>query len=70
MLANSTRMSDVAARLADEGRTALPIVDVDDRVIGVIDARALERAVERGEEGVALGAGRRSRAPASTRRSR
>jgi CBS domain-containing protein len=53
-LAAEARMSDVAARLADEGRTALPIVDVDDRVIGVIDARAIERAIERGEDGVAL----------------
>lgn len=47
-------MSDVAARLADEGRLALPMVDVDDRVIGVVDARAIERALERGEDGVAL----------------
>lgn len=53
-LAAEARMSDVAARLADEGRLALPIVDVDDRVIGVVDARAIERALERGEDGVAL----------------
>ena len=53
-LAAEARMSDVAARLADEGRLALPVVDVDDRVIGVIDARAIERAIERGEDGAAL----------------
>lgn len=53
-LAAEARMSDVAARLADEGRLALPMVDVDDRVIGVVDARAIERALERGEDGVAL----------------
>ena len=47
-------MSDVVARLADEGRLALPMVDVDDHVIGVVDARAIERALERGEDGVAL----------------
>ena len=53
-LAAEARMSDVAARLADEGRVALPVVDVDDRVIGVVDARAIERALERGEDGAAL----------------
>jgi CIC family chloride channel protein len=53
-LAAEARMSDVAARLADEGRLALPIVDVDHRVIGVVDAQAIERALERGEDGVAL----------------
>jgi CIC family chloride channel protein len=52
-LAAEARMSDVAARLADEGRGALPVVDLDDRVIGVVDARAVEQAVERGEDGVA-----------------
>jgi chloride channel protein, CIC family len=53
-LAAQARMSDVAARLADEGRVALPIVDVDDRVIAVVDARAIEQALARGEDGVAL----------------
>ena len=53
-LATAARMADVAARLADEGRLALPVVDADDRVIGVVDARAVERALERGEDGVAL----------------
>jgi CIC family chloride channel protein len=54
-LPGEARMSDVAARLADEGRVALPVVDVGDRVIGVADARAVERALDRGEEGTALG---------------
>jgi CIC family chloride channel protein len=53
-LAAEARMSDVAGRLAEEGRLALPVVDLDDRVIGVIDARAIEGALERGEDGVAL----------------
>jgi CIC family chloride channel protein len=53
-LAAEARMSDVAARLADEGHLALPVIDVDDRVIGVVDASAIERALERGEDGVAL----------------
>jgi CIC family chloride channel protein len=50
-LAAEARMSDVAARLTEEGRVALPVVDVDDRVIGVVDARAIEQALRRGEEG-------------------
>jgi CIC family chloride channel protein len=54
-LAAEARMEDVAARLADEGRVALPIVDVADRIVGVVDARAVERALDRGEEGSALG---------------
>ncbi|HEX4730972.1 MAG TPA: chloride channel protein, partial [Solirubrobacterales bacterium] len=53
-LAAEALMSDVAARLADEGRIALPVVDVDDRVIGVVDARAIERALEGGEDEAAL----------------
>jgi CIC family chloride channel protein len=46
-LGAEARMSDVAARLADEGRVALPV--------GVVDARAVERALDRGEEGTAVG---------------
>ncbi len=53
-LAAEARMGDVAARLADEGRVALPVVDLDGRVIGVVDARAIERALEQGEEDTAL----------------
>jgi CIC family chloride channel protein len=53
-LAPEARMADVAARLADERRVALPVVDADDRVIGVVDTRAIERALERGEDGTAL----------------
>jgi CBS domain-containing protein len=53
-LATAARMTDVATRLADEGRGALPVVDVDERVIGVVDARTIERALDRGEDGVAL----------------
>ena len=48
-------MSDVAARLADEGRSALPVVDRDEVVVGVVDARAVERALAGGEDGTALG---------------
>jgi CIC family chloride channel protein len=53
-LASPARMSDVAARLSAEGRVALPVVDADERVLGVIDARAIERALARGEVGTAL----------------
>lgn len=53
-LAAAARMSDVAARLADEGRVALPVIEVDDRVIGVVDARAIEQALGRDEDGSAL----------------
>lgn len=54
-LAAEARMADVAARLADERRVALPVVDAADLVIGVVDARAIERALRRGEDGAALG---------------
>ncbi len=54
-LAAEARISDVATRLADEGRLALPMVDVDGRLIGVVDANAIERALERGEDDSALG---------------
>jgi CIC family chloride channel protein len=53
-LSSPARMSDVAARLTAEGRVALPVVDADERVLGVIDARAIERALARGEVGTAL----------------
>jgi CIC family chloride channel protein len=43
-------VADVAARLAAEGRDALPVLDLEERVIGIVDARALEQALERGEE--------------------
>jgi CIC family chloride channel protein len=42
--------ADVAARLAAEGRDALPVVDLELRVIGVVGAAALERALEEGGE--------------------
>ncbi|HVV89236.1 MAG TPA: chloride channel protein [Solirubrobacterales bacterium] len=42
--------ADVAARLAAEGRDALPVVDPEERVIGIVDARAVERALEGGGE--------------------
>jgi CIC family chloride channel protein len=53
-LAPEARLGDVAARLADEGRIALPVVDADHVVVGVVDARAVERSLGRGEEGSAL----------------
>ncbi|MCW2978856.1 MAG: chloride channel protein [Solirubrobacterales bacterium] len=54
-LAAEALVSDVAARLADEGRTALPVVDRDEVVVGVVDARAVERALASGDEdGTAL----------------
>jgi CIC family chloride channel protein len=53
-LAAEARMSDVAARLADEGRIALPVLDREEAVVGVVDARAVELALERGEDGTAL----------------
>ncbi len=40
--------SDVAARLAAEGREALPVVDLEERVVGVVDARAIEQALAEG----------------------
>ncbi|MBN9622425.1 MAG: chloride channel protein [Actinobacteria bacterium] len=40
--------ADVAARLATEGRDALPVIDIEERVIGIVDARAVERALEAG----------------------
>jgi CIC family chloride channel protein len=53
-LAAEARMSDVAARLADEGRVALPVVDRDEGVVGVVDARAVERALAQDQDGTAL----------------
>jgi CIC family chloride channel protein len=53
-LAAEALMPDAAARLADEGRVALPVVDADEIVVGVLDARAVERALERGEDGTAI----------------
>jgi CIC family chloride channel protein len=42
--------ADVAGRLAAEGRDALPVVGPEERVIGIVDARALERALADGGE--------------------
>jgi CIC family chloride channel protein len=42
------RAADVAARLAAEGRDVLPVVDLEERVIGIVDAPALERALDDG----------------------
>ena len=53
-LAPEARLGDVAARLADEGRLALPVVDADHVVVGVVDARAVERSLGAGEEAGAL----------------
>ncbi len=46
-LAAEALVADVATRLADEGRTALPVVDRDEVVVGVVDVRAVERALDR-----------------------
>jgi CIC family chloride channel protein len=40
------RAVDVAARLAAEGRAALPVVDLAERVVGIVDARRIERELE------------------------
>jgi CIC family chloride channel protein len=40
------RALDVAARLAAEGRAALPVIDREERVVGIIDARRIEREIE------------------------
>jgi CIC family chloride channel protein len=40
------RPADVAARLAEEGRDALPVVDPEGRVLGLVRARAIERALQ------------------------
>ncbi|MGH2941129.1 MAG: CBS domain-containing protein, partial [Solirubrobacterales bacterium] len=53
-LAAEARMTDVAARLADEGRVALPVIDRDELVVGVVDARAVELALGRKEEAEAI----------------
>jgi CIC family chloride channel protein len=44
---------EVAARLAAEGRDALPVIDIEQRVIGIVDARAIERAIEGGDDSTA-----------------
>ena len=54
-LAAEALVADVATRLADEGRTALPVVDRDEVVVGVVDVRAVERALADGEDATALG---------------
>jgi chloride channel protein, CIC family len=44
---------EVAARLAAEGRDALPVVDLELRVIGIVDAGAVERALAAGDDATA-----------------
>ena len=43
------RPIDIAARLAEEGREALPVVDADGDVRGLVSAGAIERALREGE---------------------
>ena len=44
------RPADIAARLAEERREALPVVDEQGAVVGVVEARAIERALGDGQE--------------------
>ncbi|MBS1860557.1 MAG: chloride channel protein [Actinobacteria bacterium] len=46
-------VSEVAARLAAEGRDALPVLDLEERVIGIVDVRAIERALADGDAATA-----------------
>jgi CIC family chloride channel protein len=41
---------DIAARMAEEGREALPVVDEQGTVVGVVEARAIEAALRDGHD--------------------
>ena len=45
---------DIAVRMAGEDRAALAVIDAEEVVIGVLGARALERALQSGEETAAV----------------
>jgi CIC family chloride channel protein len=49
------RPVDIAARLAEEGREALPVVDAEGNVFGVVSARSVERALREGEGDASAG---------------
>jgi CIC family chloride channel protein len=44
------RPVDIAARLAEEGREALPVVDEEGAVVGLVEARAIEDALRDGQD--------------------
>jgi CIC family chloride channel protein len=53
-VAGDARPADVAARLASEGRPALAVIDAEGLVVGVLGARAIERALVTGGAAGAL----------------